>query len=226
MKTIFRFVCVVAAIFPVIASASVETLSFTCTSSLVVSQENGYHASCDGDFSFDSGVLQDDTAIALRAAGLLTIGHQVLLKSPRITLDADRVALYGAVNTSVSLPLFPVILPAQDAKINFPSHLQAQIAEFQVIPELNSGAILTTGNNAYLAGIGVGSYPLLNGNLAPTQGGTIVLTNSNGVIVSMDGSTFTNPALIASVPEPSHLSMLALGLLGIGLVARRKAKQH
>jgi len=49
MKTISKFVnVVVAAIFPVIASASVETLSFTCTSSLVVSQENGYHASCDG----------------------------------------------------------------------------------------------------------------------------------------------------------------------------------
>ena len=228
MKTASKFACVVvAAIFPAIASASVETHSFSCSSNLVVSQENGYEASCDGDFSFESGVLEDDTAIVLRAAGLLTIGHQALLKSPLITLDADRLALFGAVNTSVSLSLSPVVLPALDPKVVFAINVKTQLGEFQLIPEVSSGAILTTGNNAYLAGTGVGSYPLLNGNIAPTQGGTLVLSNTGGAIVTMGaGGVKVNPFMLASVPEPSNLSMLAMGLLGIGLVARRKAKQH
>ena len=60
-------ICILAAILPQVALAT--TPSFSCSSNLVISLDNGYSASCDGDFTFDDGVLQDNTSINLRAGG-------------------------------------------------------------------------------------------------------------------------------------------------------------
>ena len=222
----FSFVTVLS-ILPAIASASLETPSFSCSANMEVSVENGYQVSCDGDYSFDSGVLENDTAIVLRATGMLTIGHQVLLKSPFITLDADSIHFFGAANTLTPLQLSTQALPIQDNKVIFASNLKTQIAAFDLIPEINSGAIQTLGNKAYLGRVEVGSYPLLNGSLSPSRGGTLVLSNANGVIVPMNASgAEVSPTITTSVPEPSSLSLLAMGLFCVGLVVRRKAKQH
>lgn len=155
MKTMFKFVSVVvAAIFPAIASASVETLSFTCTSNLVVSQENGYQANCDGDFSFDSGTLQNDIFIKLSSLGALNIRSNVSLIAPLIELTSPMINIAsGAV-----LDAGYVGIPINTSEVNLPFIIE------------------------------------------PKQ-----------------------PLIVSQVPEPSNLSMLAIGLLGIGMVARRKA---
>lgn len=86
MKIISKYLCVIVALFPSLASASFQTLSFSCASNLVVTQDNGYQASCDGDFSFDSGTLVDDTSIRLIALGALNINSGVSLIAPLIEL--------------------------------------------------------------------------------------------------------------------------------------------
>lgn len=155
MKTISKFVSVVvAAIFPVIASASVETLSFTCTSSLVVSQENGYHASCDGDFSFDSGTLRNDISIKLTSLGALNINSNVSLIAPLIELTSPMINIASGAVLNAGY----VGIPTNTSEVNLPYIIE------------------------------------------PKQ-----------------------PLIVSQVPEPSNLSMLAIGLLGIGMVARRKA---
>ena len=47
-------ICILVAIFPQVALAT--TPSFSCSSNLVISLDNGYSASCDGDFAFDDSV--------------------------------------------------------------------------------------------------------------------------------------------------------------------------
>lgn len=73
-------ISMLAAIFPQAALAT--TPNFSCSSNLVISLDNGYSASCNGDFSFTDGVLDNDNSISLTAGGLLHIGENATLSSP------------------------------------------------------------------------------------------------------------------------------------------------
>lgn len=158
MNAVFKFLSVAAAaILPTIASASVETLSSSCSSNLVVSLENGYDASCDGDFSFDSGTLRNDVAIKLTSLGALNIHSNVSLIAPLIELTSTMISI-------------------------------------------SSGAVLDAGY------IGMPIY-------ASEVNLLYMIEPKQSLIVSQ-------------VPEPSNLSMFAIGLLGIALIARRTANNH
>ena len=70
-------IIVTLTLLPQLALAAEQ--SFSCSLNLVVSIDNGYSASCDGDLSFTDGVLQNDTSISLTAGGSLDIGANVSL---------------------------------------------------------------------------------------------------------------------------------------------------
>lgn len=74
---------------------------------------------------------------------------------------------------------------------------------------------------------------LVSGNVVPSSGGSIVLSNTNGAILQTAGtltigSNFsavldTSPALLVSnVPEPSSYLMLLLGLFGLAFVIKAR----
>lgn len=229
MKTISKFVSVVvAAIFPAIASASVDTLSFTCTSSLVVSQENDYQASCDGDFSFDSGKLFDVTSISLAAKGQLNIGEQAMLTAPDIRLFANNVNVYGSLSApggiieinSPNSVVFGVTAKLDIKSASLPVFGYSDFYEPKLsMPyagsiSLNSGADITSG-----------SFNSSIGLLTGMQGGAIEIEAPSFLGV-YSGSPAIPLSAVSQVPEPSNLSMLAMGLVGIGLVVRRKAKKN
>ncbi len=100
IKTVIA-ISISVALFPQLASAT--TPSFSCSSNLVVSLDNGYSASCDGDFSFTDGVLQNDTSISLTADGSIVIGSNFELASPIINLNAGNIQIDGRVSANLEL---------------------------------------------------------------------------------------------------------------------------
>ena len=85
-----------AALFPQVSLTN--SSSFISSINLVVSLDNGYSASCDGDFLFTDGVLHDDNLISLTASGLLHIGENATLSSPFINLSSDDFYQAGMLN--------------------------------------------------------------------------------------------------------------------------------
>lgn len=85
-------------IFSIQMASATTSSSFYCSSNLVVSFDNGYSASCDGDFSFTDGLLQNDTSISLTAGGLLNINANASLNAPLISLTSDNILLNGILN--------------------------------------------------------------------------------------------------------------------------------
>lgn len=88
-----------------------------------------------------------------------------------------------------------------------------------------------SGNTSFLASITNQSQQVVTGNFRTSLGGTLILSGTGGGIVTMGAGSVAagvtaSPAIMVSVPEPSNLSMLAIGLLGIGMFARRKANKH
>ncbi|OQW70550.1 MAG: hypothetical protein BVN34_00735 [Proteobacteria bacterium ST_bin12] len=100
IKTVIA-ISVSFALFPKLASAT--TPSFSCSSNLVISLDNVYNASCEGDFSFTDGVLQNDTSISLTAGGSIVIGSNFELASPIINLNADNIQIDGRISANLEL---------------------------------------------------------------------------------------------------------------------------
>lgn len=137
----FLFVTVLATL-PAIASASVETPSFSCSANLVVSVENGYQASCDGDFSFDSGTLSDYVSIRLTSLGALNINSGVSLVAPLIELSGLSVF----IATDAVLNAGYAGLPNDNPEIQVPniSDIKDRLIISQV-PEPSSLSLLGMG---------------------------------------------------------------------------------
>lgn len=160
--------------------------------------------------------------------------------------DANSFADSGSVVLSAGGNLaFSVATEPLSFSLNAPVELSssANIASFAQFSSLSisegSSLTLGIGNTSFLARVTITnqSQPVLIGNMSPTQGGTLVLSNAGGLIVPMGtsgGSIVTmgaggitlNPIITTSVPEPSNLSMLTMGLFGICLVARRRSKRY
>lgn len=151
----YLFIAVLA-MLPVIATASVDSPSFSCSSTFVVSFDNGYQASCDGDFTFDSGTLMDDTFIRLTSLRSINLNSNVTLIAPFIELQS------------------PII-------------------------NIASGAVLDAGF------IGLPTY-----------------FHEVNVPYIFEPK---KPLIVSQVPEPSSLSLLAMGLFCVVMVVRRKSKR-
>lgn len=234
------------AALPTIVFASEDGPSFSCSSSLVVSLEHGYQASCDGDFSFDNGALLSDTLISITASGQLNVGEQAILTAPNIRLSADDVIVQGRLNalggtidmssaSSVEFSAAAIVdlrgsvLPKP---LNINNDWGVQLADpprgakVDLLPRVvttNEFGTFASGN-IVLGGSGIRPQALQS----VQQGGQLVLLGSaTGSIIQLaEAALPSNGFVVSQVPEPSNLSMLAMGLFGISLVARRKAKQH
>jgi hypothetical protein len=142
--------------------------------------------------------------------------------------DSGSVVLSAGGNLDVSVATEPLLLRLNTPIVLSSSANIVSFAQFSSL-SISEGSSLTlgTGNTSFLARVTNQSQPVLIGNSRTSLGGTLVLSNAGGGIVTMGTSGVTvNPVILASVPEPSNLSMLVMGLLGIGLVARRKTNKH
>lgn len=161
----------------------------------------------------DANSFVDGGSIVLSAGGNLDVF--VAIEPLNLSLNAP-VVLSSSANT-VSFTQYPM----SSGLVKFNSLLISE----------GSNLIQSSGNASFLVWVTNQSQPVLTGNIRTSLGGTLVMSNTGGAIVTMGAGGVTagvtaSPAIIASVPEPSNFSMLAMGLLGIGLVVRRKANKH
>lgn len=198
-----------ATFLPQMASATASP-NFSCSSNLVVSLENGYNASCDGDFSFTDGALQNDTSISLTAGGLLNIGTNASLNAPFINWSSKDIFLGGILNApngKIIISSTNSTIIASGAQTNVVGNSIIQTAPkaivdwnaFNIRSAISGSDITTFGGDSIDAGkgsksqpieLGVGSvfnYEIGSGirtqNYEPVQGGTLVLKNANGGIL-------------------------------------------
>lgn len=218
IKTVIT-VSVAAALFPQLASAT--TPSFSCSSNLIVSLDKGYSASCDGDFSFMDGVLQNDTSISLTAGGFLDIGANASLIAPNISLISENIVISGSLSApsgNIFAGSMNSIIPSSTAQIKLANQVILQTSIRDMINwgqfEIGSGASVSFNSGLNPSGTVLNSVggsivirPEVTGNLIPNAG-AIIITNASGIIVS-------------SVPESSTYAMMILGLIPLSLMRKR-----
>lgn len=213
IKTVIA-ISISVALFPQLASAT--TPSFSCSSNLVVSIDNGYSASCDGDFSFKDGVLQNDTSISLTAGGFLNVGANASLIAPKISLISENIIFNGNADIRVAKS----VIPSSNTQLNILDVGSIKTSLKEVINweqfEIQDGASVSFSSGSSPSATVLNSVggsivirPGVTGNLI-SNAGAIIINNSNGIIVS-------------SVPEPSAYIMMVLGLIPLGFMSKRKA---
>ncbi len=201
-----------AVLFPQLASAT--SPSFSCSSDLMVSLDSGYSATCNGDFSFTDGLLQNDLSISLAATGYLTIGANASLLAPMITLTADSIQIFGNVaSTSPSTMLVAdskEIILSRIITQNNPERV-LNWEQLQILPgrEVDVGGDIVTSFNQ------TAPRPIIT-----NDGGSILLSSNSGLI---NNSGTSGNALITLVPEPSAYMMMILGLIPLGFMSKRKS---
>ena len=186
------------ALLPQLASAT--SLSFSCSSNLVISLDNGYRASCDGNFLFRDTKLQNNTAISLIPGSLLDVSDKKGLNTPLSNMNFNVGTLFNATYFNGN----NINIDAGKGSLAI-SKIPATL-----ITVLNSGASIDLGGNTQQSGA------LIN------AGGALVIKSpALGIRNSVlnQGSTF--PTLLSPVPEPSTYALMVLGLAALGL--RRKS---
>ena len=196
-----------AIFLPQMASANASP-SFSCSSNLVVSLHNGYQASCDGDFTFTDGVLENEVSISLIAGGLLNIGANASLSAPIVQLTANNIQVFGKV-ASTTVLITPTVLAGEvsidkSAIQNNPKAI-LNWAQFQ----LNSGADVEFGTSN------------TTGVIYTSVGGNVVLGDISGLVVNTK-LTDNFALFVTQVPEPSTYAMMILGLASIRLSRKPK----
>ncbi|MES2502725.1 MAG: PEP-CTERM sorting domain-containing protein [Pseudomonadota bacterium] len=180
----------------------------------MVSLDSGYSATCNGDFSFTDGLLQNDLSISLAATGYLTIGANASLLAPMITLTADSIQIFGNVaSTSPSTMLVAdskEIILSRIITQNNPERV-LNWEQLQILPgrEVDVGGDIVTSFNQ------TAPRPIIT-----NDGGSILLSSNSGLI---NNSGTSGNALITLVPEPSAYMMMILGLIPLGFMSKRKS---
>lgn len=143
-------------------------------------------------------------------------------------LDGDSVVLSAGGNLEVFAAIAPLFLSLNSPVLLSSSTKIVSFAKFNsLFISEGSSLSLSSGNASFLARVTNQSQPVLIGNVRTSLGGTLVLSNTNGAIEPMDaGGVSLNPTITSSVPEPSNLSMLTMGLLAVVVVVRRKTKNR
>ena len=186
------------ALLPPLASAT--SLSFSCSSNLVISLDNGYRASCDGSFLLRDTKLQNNTAISLIPGSLLDVSDTTSLNTPLSNINFNVGALFNATYFNGS----NINIDAGKGSLAI-SKIPATL-----ITVVNSGASIDLGGNTQ------------QGGALTNAGGTLVIKSPTlGIANSalIQGSTFLT--VLSPVPEPSTYALMVLGLAALGL--RRKS---
>ncbi|MES2579703.1 MAG: PEP-CTERM sorting domain-containing protein [Pseudomonadota bacterium] len=220
IKTAF-LVSVFAALYPQLALAT--TPSFSCSSNLVVSLDNGYQASCDGDFSFTDGVLQNDVSINLTARGFLSVGENAKLSAPIINLNSTDIIVSGtldAPNGIVTLSSTESTVLTNTAQVNVGSQINlSNQTEIKTKPQLivNWEQFQITPGGS----INIKSNTNTSNVVINQVGGAIVLAPLSGVLTLQANSSDKADWIVTQVPEPSSYAMMLLGVVTL-LIKRRR----
>lgn len=195
-----------------------------------MSLDNGYQASCDGDFSFTDGVLQNDTSIKLTATGFLSVGEHAKLSAPIINLISKDIFLRGtldAPNGIVTLNSTDSTVVASTAQVNVASvnvagqvSLNKQVAiqpKPQQIANWEQFQLTPGGNIKFASNVNA------SGIVIDRIGGAIALGPHSGISIMQANGVGNVSLLITQVPEPSSYAMMILGLASIGLSRKRKS---
>lgn len=211
IKTVIA-ISVSVALFPQFALAT--TPSFSCSSNLVISLSNGYSASCEGDFSFTDGVLQNDISISLKAGGFLNIGANASLIAPNISLISENIIFNGTADVGA----ISSVIPNGNAQVNIASASILQTSVRDIVNweqfKIGDGASVSFGSSSNP------SSTVLN-----RIGGSVVIKpNVTGGIITNAGINIVNSGglIMSSVPEPSTYLMMILGLISFGFMDKRK----
>ena len=105
---------------------------------------------------------------------------------------------------------------AQDANIN--ASLAALGSGLQIVPADLDDGFHTVG------GAQIAADPLTAGVTSVTYGGVSAVSGGTPLFLTSGGQPFVAAEGFAAVPEPSPLALLALGLLPVGLIARKRKK--
>ncbi len=185
------FVIGLIAIFSTQIAFATTSPSFSCSSSLVVSFDNGYSASCDGDFSFTEGLLQNDTSINLTASGLINIGANASLNAPLISLNSKDIFLDGVLNApggNIYLSSTNSTTITRIAQIDVVGNSVIQKAPKAIVdwkplnitPAIDGLDITTFGTGTIDAGRGSKTITLFPSKVATQSGGDITIVSTIG----------------------------------------------
>lgn len=189
------------------------TPSFSCSSSLVVSLDDGYYASCEGDFSFDDGVLQNDTKIRLTAGGFLNIGANASLIAPEINLYSTKIPISTGASIVAGYPSGIGFNNINSDTVNSTKTVLNDSTNLGLV--FNTGAFILLGGNSQPNGL------LTNGSLNDF-GGNFVINSATGISTNPVQNNNSNFILVSSVPELPTYAMIILGLAFIGLAHTRR----
>lgn len=191
------------------AAFQLNHIGLQCSDALVVQEGDAYTLSCSGDLLLQGqdgqqGNLLADTSITLNATGNLSL-LDVLLQAPRIVLNGSKVSV--STGTVLSLLSGGVTDPRlTDPRLKDP------------------GTAAGAGGVLLLNGVDLGAPGA--GQVAPggsTEGGSIV---SGGGSLGSNDPKFGDLNLLAAgstVPEPSGWATMAMGLMALMGLARRRA---
>lgn len=210
LKTLVA-ISLVAILAPRLAFAT--SPSFSCSTNLVVSLDNGYSASCDGDFAFTDGVLQNDTKISLTAGGFLNIGASASLIAPLVNLYSTNIFISNGATIGAAFP--PNV--GFDG-INLDAGKGSKVGQ-NYSPSLpvviNSGSSISLAENRQPNGL------LTNGALSDV-GGNLLIGSTVGFSTNPVQNINASFTLISAVPKPLTYAMMMLGLGFIGLARAHK----
>ena len=240
-------ISILAAIFPQVALAT--TPSFSCSSNLVIFLDNGYSASCDGDFSFTDGVLQDSNRISLTAGGSLLIGANASLFAPIINLYSESINIdtdaiidsgyrndhsYGIINADYMLE--PAIRGQQVLNPKFIVSLYNTSGEAVIYPYTDAGITITAGGSVSVSkgGSSILDIPVISTNQYAEAGrfggGLVLLSNASinkNLAIQLSTTTLnlddTSFIILSPVPEPSSYALMLLGIATFGFRRKQKA---
>lgn len=210
MRTSILAILSTALLFNMSAAHALTPLdSLSCSGSLIVKQENGFSANCDGGLFFD-GNLESDVQITFQATDFITLGENSVLIAPNINIDSSNITVNGVLDArSGGAAAGDVIVDTSYwSRHHYNSSLQ------------NSAVTLSSTSDFVVIDYVVPPPLYWKPTMILPASSNITLNHSTSfVLVAADQSAEG----ISLVPEPSTRYLFFAGLLPLVHIARKRS---